>query len=859
MSDQPLLSIIFYDNHTQECVKTLESLAQWKQDWEVLLITEEESLPLWFKEQGITGKIIPKGPGALTKALGECRGAYVAISRSGMVYQKNTLDKLRGLRTQQKESILLLPAAYQENITHIRQHNRFYKEAVKGCSLEKDIRLCHYLYFAFLLPRNQLPKELTSYEQPLLEIWELLYKTVTKENRIYSLEGCTCQVSDFHDFSQFWMHIQEEEKNRRELEGFLDNLWNWTICQEQVNQEHGKYNLFHYLVLYAIQMDKGGGTKEPEALTWAEDYLERLSCPELIASDNYLPRSFKNYLLKKKGYISDCSQEIQEKMGKVLDQSQLPLNYHFLKLEEHAFRVEGSAVTYDPEDSQGYFHIGKSLYPCTDTKWGERRYWFGVCVERNVHFQCRISYSYLSEKSSLGFFFKKDEKKEKRCHFTFGPYAPLSEECFLFYEKNGWFLYHEEGNSALTIEKSSFFRRRQLQKLQDQSLLQAGEEEAVRLQEEYRKYFRVPRKKIWLISDGIDRADDNGEAFWKYFKEHPVKGVKPYFVIRQDSVDYDRVKALGEVIEPLSKEHLFLHLVSDYIISSQANEPVVNPAGADREYFKNILADKKIVFLQHGVIHTDLFRWMNRYNRNFYGLVTTTKPETEVILDKGDYRQEQIWPVGLSRYDLLYHDEKKQITIIPTWRQNLCQSRNTVTGMRTVAEDFRSSRYFQFYNGLLNHPRILEEAGKRGYEICFHLHPIFYPCLPEFDRNPQVTFLAQGKPYREIFAEADLLVTDYSSIAFDFAYLRKPLIYCQFDAEEFFGGGHSVRKGYFDYERDGFGEVTKTLEETVDTIISYMENQCVLKPEYEARIEKTFSYRDTNCRERLMQRLLKPY
>ena len=40
--------------------------------------------------------------------------------------------------------------------------------------------------------------------------------------------------------------------------------------------------------------------------------------------------------------------------------------------------------------------------------------------------------------------------------------------------------------------------------------------------------------------------------------------------------------------------------------------------------------------------------------------------------------------------------------------------------------------------------------------------------------------------YKDIFAQTDLMITDYSSVAFDFAYLRKPIVYSQFDRDSFF-------------------------------------------------------------------------
>ena len=103
--------------------------------------------------------------------------------------------------------------------------------------------------------------------------------------------------------------------------------------------------------------------------------------------------------------------------------------------------------------------------------------------------------------------------------------------------------------------------------------------------------------------------------------------------------------------------------------------------------------------------------------------------------------------------------------------------------------------------------------------------------------------------YRDVYAESALVVTDYSSAVFDFVYLRRPVIYTQFDREEFFGGTHVYTEGYFDYERDGFGEVETDLESTVDRIIEYMASGCRMKEKYRERADHFFAFDDReNCR-----------
>lgn len=264
---------------------------------------------------------------------------------------------------------------------------------------------------------------------------------------------------------------------------------------------------------------------------------------------------------------------------------------------------------------------------------------------------------------------------------------------------------------------------------------------------------------------------------------------------------------------------------------------------------------QRFVFLQHGVIKDDLSGWLERHKKNFFGFVTTALPEYDSIVS-GNYNfpKENIWLTGLPRFDRLYHDEKKVITIMPTWRMYLFGAPDSETRIRPLKNDFMMSEYFLFYHGLLNHPKLKMAMEKYGYRLQFFPHPEVQNYLELFTKENIIP--DKNVTYREIYAQSDLVLTDYSSACFDFAYLRKPIIYCQFDKEVFFSGEHIYVKGYFDYERDGFGEVEYDLESTVNRIIEYMENRCQLKDKYRQRIDNFFAYQDQNNCERLYQRIM---
>ena len=97
----------------------------------------------------------------------------------------------------------------------------------------------------------------------------------------------------------------------------------------------------------------------------------------------------------------------------------------------------------------------------------------------------------------------------------------------------------------------------------------------------------------------------------------------------------------------------------------------------------------------------------------------------------------------------------------------------------------------------------------------------------------------------------------YSSVFFDFAFLKKPIVYSQFDKEQFFSGEHSYTKGYFSYEDNGFGPVCYDLDTTVEEMIKVIENDCANTEKYISRIEEFYEYFDENSCQRVYEAIRK--
>ena len=176
-----------------------------------------------------------------------------------------------------------------------------------------------------------------------------------------------------------------------------------------------------------------------------------------------------------------------------------------------------------------------------------------------------------------------------------------------------------------------------------------------------------------------------------------------------------------------------------------------------------------------------------------------------------------------------------------------------------LVPDFKESDYYCFYHELLHNRELKEAAERKGYHIAFFPHPYLQPYADLFADGEDVTILGLGTDYREVYEESALFVTDYSSAITDAVYLERPVIYAQFDREQVFSGAHTFKEGYFDYERDGFGEVETTLEGVIQRMIEYIENDCRMKEQYRKRADRFFAFRDQKNCQRLYDKIMEEH
>jgi CDP-glycerol glycerophosphotransferase (TagB/SpsB family) len=104
---------------------------------------------------------------------------------------------------------------------------------------------------------------------------------------------------------------------------------------------------------------------------------------------------------------------------------------------------------------------------------------------------------------------------------------------------------------------------------------------------------------------------------------------------------------------------------------------------------------------------------------------------------------------------------------------------------------------------------------------------------------------------QEAILDCSLFVTDWSSTFFDAAYAGRPLVMVPFDEVEFRRTQYA--KGYFDFDRDGFGPVARSVEDALTAIAHYVRTDFEREQRFEERVRSFFVHRDTRNCERVVE------
>ncbi len=350
---------------------------------------------------------------------------------------------------------------------------------------------------------------------------------------------------------------------------------------------------------------------------------------------------------------------------------------------------------------------------------------------------------------------------------------------------------------------------------------------------------------LWLLCEE-NEARDNGYWFFRYLREAQPQ-VDALYAIGRHTQDYPIAAAVGQTVEYGSFFHWICYLAAEVNISSQKKGKPNAAVCYALEVILGWLKNKR-VFLQHGVIKDDLpFLHYDKTKMCFFSC--GAEPEYNYIKASFGYPEGAVQYTGLCRFDSLLYAQADTglVLIVPTWRMYLQR-----TGDRDV---FLQSSYYRHWSALLRNPAFSELLRKTGKHAVFCVHREMgdYESLfsSGFDNIRVLSW--READISALIRSAGMLITDYSSIFMDFAFMKRPILYYQFDREEF--RAKHLPKGYFDYRRDGFGPICETEQELLQTSASLLKEPHV-SGEYLRRIDAFYTLRDDRNCERTYKKIV---
>lgn len=486
-----------------------------------------------------------------------------------------------------------------------------------------------------------------------------------------------------------------------------------------------------------------------------------------------------------------------------------------VKMQNKSFKVN---TMYSYHNDKKYF-LGREIFPARD---------FEIVL--------KLPNFYYSNEVKLSFYFEYNDK-------LIAPIEIVHGWTSRFYQENKIFIGQNVIIEDIGLCNGFLIKKIKNNQTIESSLLPYNSDyKDSYLISRYIEYFQEYRnKRIWLFIDRPTTIGDNAEALFRYCVRKK-DGIEKYFVVPDVSYISQFKGMKKRVIIFGSFEYKFLLMFAEKVISSITFFEYINtntniPAWEFKKMVQ-ALSSPQQVFLQHGVTkdYGIIDDYLNSTIRNIDLLITTTRKEYDLFLtSRAGFKRNQVKLTGFPRYDLLSNNCEKLIVFMPTWRKKYSNDDDSYN------ERFKFSELCNTINSFISNESLHSILEQNNFRFILKIHPKMQIQLQDFIFTDLIEIVCNEISYNELYEKASILVTDYSSTAFDFAYLKKPVIYYQKVLPEY-----EQDTKLFDYQNDGFGEVFYNEEDVINNLLEIINTDCQMSDKYIRRVEDYFAFFDRN-------------
>ncbi len=351
---------------------------------------------------------------------------------------------------------------------------------------------------------------------------------------------------------------------------------------------------------------------------------------------------------------------------------------------------------------------------------------------------------------------------------------------------------------------------------------------------------------ILLFEKESSKYEESASVLYEKLIDKKYKNV--YYILEKNYQFIDNIKdkyKTNLIYKGSFKHYLYFFCCKKFIgtetLAHSIDLRIANKYATRKLNKKNI----NYVFLQHGVMYMISLSSNLRtgfYKKEGYNTKTVVSSVLEAnhFIDLGGYEMDDLYICGLPKYDRnIRYENADKIVIMPTWRR---------WEYNMARIDFSKTKYYEM---IMN---IISAIPKKFHDKIIVLpHPLFNEAVKNSKTELNQYFKNNFK-YDDILKETDLLITDYSSIAYDAFYRGcKVIFYWEQKDETIKMYGENTK--LMINKNNIFGDICynkKELKEAFND--NYMGKQ---KTKYKNRYNKIVSFHDNKNTERLIRMLKK--
>lgn len=240
-----------------------------------------------------------------------------------------------------------------------------------------------------------------------------------------------------------------------------------------------------------------------------------------------------------------------------------------------------------------------------------------------------------------------------------------------------------------------------------------------------------------------------------------------------------------------------------------------------------------------------------KHGREWNYLISANRFSTDVFERAFVYDRNKILEYGYPRNDILYADNRDEIA------SEVKKELGIPEGKRVIlyAPTWRDNQFYDKgkykFTLALDLGRLQKEFGNDSV-VLLRTH---YYIADILDLSEYKGFVYNGSQYEDVsrlYLASDICITDYSSVFFDFANLKRPILFYAYDFDEY---ADEIRGMYMDMEKELPGPILHTNDAVVDALKNMDAIQENYKERYEEFYERFCSVDDGHASERVIEKV----